>query len=110
MRSDKRSVDRVSVCIDAKLSDLDSIPLECYIFNVHYQLCSDDEKAYELEMFVIGFLPLWLIQAATYGRAQIAVSKVAFLNADRKAMNLSIDELLEVILLDGCFINEQFWN
>ncbi|KAL5768867.1 hypothetical protein ACOSQ2_015650 [Xanthoceras sorbifolium] len=49
-------------------------------FNVHYQLSSVDEKAYELEMFAIGF------------------TSVA--NTGCK----------EMMLLDGCFLNESSRN
>ncbi|KAJ4722916.1 hypothetical protein OWV82_006347 [Melia azedarach] len=130
MRSIGRSEDHVSVYIDAKLNGLAPAPPERCIFKVHHQLRSVNEEAYEPEMLAIGPYhrgknrlqvmeehKLRYLRQLLERRSESSVAKYVFelrgleeraRNCYAEPVNLSADEFVEMMLVDGFFIIELF--
>lgn len=119
--------DGVSVRISEKLSNL--VPSsEPYIFKVHKQLRSVNEKAYEPEIIAIGPYHhgkqnLEMMEEHKLRYLQQLLQRKGETNADKyilalrslesnarrcyaEPMNFTIDEFVEMLLLDGCFVVE----
>ncbi|GMP78004.1 hypothetical protein CsSME_00034098 [Camellia sinensis var. sinensis] len=122
--------DSVSIIIgiDEKLTQISPSPSECCIFRVHKELCGVNEKAYEPETVAIGpyhrgkqslqmmeehklrYLQL-LLKRKNESSADKYVTTIKSLEQEAhrcyvESISLSANEMIEMMLLDGCFIIE----
>jgi hypothetical protein len=128
--SDVDGVDLVSIRIDEKLAGFTPNDSECCIFRVHTQLRNVNEKAYKPELLAIGPYhrgkddlkqmedhKLLYLQQLLQRRNEDNVER--YIKAMRELeesarrcyaepISLTIDEFVEMMLLDGCFIIELF--
>ncbi|GFY81627.1 transmembrane protein, putative [Actinidia rufa] len=121
-------VDHVSVSIGERFAHLLSSPSERCIFRVHKKLRGVNEKAYEPEIVAIGpyhrgksnlqmmeehklrYLQL-LLQRKNESNAERYVIAIRSLEQEARRcyaepINLTSNEMVEMMLLDGCFIIE----
>ncbi|XP_028088133.1 UPF0481 protein At3g47200-like [Camellia sinensis] len=122
----------ITIGIDEKLTQISPSPSECCIFRVHKQLRGVNEKAYEPETVAIGpyhrgkhslqmmeehklrYLKL-LLKRKNESSADKYVTAIASLEQEARRcyaepISLSPDEMIEMLILDGCFIIELVWN
>lgn len=121
----------LSARIEKKFAGLTPIPLECCIFKVHHQLRRVNENAYEPELLAIGpyhhgkdrlspmekhklnCLQLMLKRRNESLEIYIEAMRKLEKSARRyyaESTDLTEDEFVEMLLLDGCFIIELFRN
>ncbi|PSS35672.1 UPF0481 protein [Actinidia chinensis var. chinensis] len=120
--------DYVSVCIDEKIAALLPSPSECCIFRVHKQLGGVNQKAYEPEIVAIGPYHrgksnLQMMEEHKLRYLQLLLRRKNEINAEKyviairsleqearrcyaEPINLTSNEMVEMMLLDGCFIIE----
>lgn len=118
--------DSVYVSIDEKLSLLSPSPSECCIFRVHDQLRRVNEKAYEPQIVAIGPYhhakkglqlmeehKLRYLQSLLRRKNESSVERyrlgIKSLEPDARkcyaeSISLTQDEMIDMMLLDGCFI------
>ncbi|GMP78001.1 hypothetical protein CsSME_00034096 [Camellia sinensis var. sinensis] len=118
----------ITIGIDDKLTQISPSPSECCIFRVHKQLRGVNEKAYEPETIAIGpyhrgkhslqmmeehklrYLQL-LFERKNESSADRYVTAIILLEQEARrcyteSISLSANEMIEMMLLDGCFIIE----
>ncbi|CAL5416766.1 unnamed protein product [Camellia sinensis] len=118
----------ITIGIDEKLTQISPSPSECCIFRVHKQLRGVNEKAYEPETVAIGpyhrgkhslqmmeehklrYLKL-LLKRKNESSADKYVTAITSLEQEARRcyaepISLSANDMIEMMLLDGCFIIE----
>ncbi|GFY81626.1 transmembrane protein, putative [Actinidia rufa] len=120
--------DYVSIRIGKKLTHLSPSPSECCIFRVHKQLGGVNQKAYEPEIVAIGPYHrgksnLQMMEEHKLRYLQLLLQRKNEINAERyviairsleqearrcyaEPINLTSNQMVEMMLLDGCFIIE----
>ncbi|CAK9187013.1 unnamed protein product [Ilex paraguariensis] len=118
---------QLSTRIDKKLASLSSPSFDPYIFKVNDQLRKENKTAYEPEILAIGphhshnvnlqmmeKHKLWYLQGLLKRRNEwsnryvVAMQKLKEITRScyAESINLEEDKLVEMMLLDGCFIIE----
>ncbi|XP_028073197.1 UPF0481 protein At3g47200-like [Camellia sinensis] len=111
----------------AEASHLSSSPSECCIFRIHEELRGVNEKAYDPDIVAIGpyhrgkdrlqmmeehklrYLQL-LLERKNEADLERYVFAIRSLEQEAQPISLSPDEMIEMLILDGCFIIELVWN
>ncbi|KAA8521498.1 hypothetical protein F0562_012192 [Nyssa sinensis] len=123
-------VDHVSISIDKKLAESSQVTFKACIFRVHGRLRNENTRAYEPEIIAIGphhrgseklrgmekhklrYLQLLLLRKTESSLAKYVASMKGLERRAREcyaeSINLSTDEFVEMMILDGCFIIELF--
>ncbi|KAL7177195.1 hypothetical protein ACSBR2_030516 [Camellia fascicularis] len=118
----------ITIGIDEKLTQISPSPLECCIFRVHKQLRGVNEKAYEPETVAIGPYHrgkhnLQMMEKHKLRYLQLLLKRKGESSANRyvtaiilreqearrcyaEPISLSANEMIEMMVLDGCFIIE----
>ncbi|KAI7981856.1 UPF0481 protein [Camellia lanceoleosa] len=118
----------ITIGIDKKLTQISSSSSECCIFRVHKQLRGVNEKAYEPETVAIGPYhrgkhSLQMMEEHKLRYLQLLLNRKNESDADRyitaiisleqearrcyvEPISLSANEMIEMMVLDGCFIIE----
>ncbi|KAF5932718.1 hypothetical protein HYC85_028889 [Camellia sinensis] len=118
----------ITIAIDEKLTQISPSPSECCIFRVHKQQHGVNEKAYEPKTVAIGPYhhgkrSLQMMEEHKLRCLQLLLKRKNEIRADRyvtaiisleqeacrcyaELISLSANEMIEMMLLDGCFIIE----